>query len=235
MIAATVISCGGSGNDDDGDGNDIGAVSSIQRLTIIIENGSAYASQIDRVELYITDMNHVVKRIPLVSADYNNGNITFDLTAISDPTAFLYVMFGESIMPPPVQVSNRNIKGIYIEVDAYKGDVFVTDFHYGKVIDQDKGLFKWGWPVFISGDVTVSGTSGKQVSEREEGGKTYIEEYCSTYSMNLKAGYNMMYAYYEDYTATVTGKQIKITGKQKHTTTNLGDLKWYRREDFFGN
>ena len=205
LICGVVLTgCGGKEDDPE--------TSSITSISVTVENGSAFASKIEDVMALLTDENAMVKTVK-----YGNGVFTIDLPATVNESYLKNVDGGY----PALKISNKKVKGVSINIDAFQSGVCVGNFYHAKNSGiQTEALF-----VYVDGDVKITGSDSFTIINRDPYGSLLGEHtYNTTYNVSLKKGWNIIY-----FTETHSGPGFK-TSTTETITTNVPDgMKWYFR------
>jgi hypothetical protein len=190
LAVAAVCSC----DKDEDNSSESGAIQN-NKLDIVVENGESHSAKIDtvRLEIYSNDQS---RDIVLVSAPYGSGKFTLNLPE-SISLQYIASLFDEDI-PQGVNVSNPNVKGRNPNLYAYKSGAKVGRF-------RQKAENVKGDITYADGDVKVTG------SYTEKGEKV-------TFNLDLKKGWNMMYA-----KSTTSGREV--------TTQAPAEVKWYFEDE----
>jgi hypothetical protein len=186
-------------------------VSSITSITATVERGNAYDSKIDNVVALLATENHQVKTVI-----YENGKFTIDLPAVLNESYLMKIDDGNY---PALKVSNKNVKGVSIKIDAYQSGICVGNFYYAKSSSlQTEALF-----VYVDGDVKITGSDSSTNINRDPYGNIIGEQtFNISYNVSLKKGWNIMY-----FTETHSTSGQK-TSTSETVTTNIPDgMKWY--------
>jgi len=197
------------------------------KLTISVENGSSHKNDIDKVKVQFVEWDAstgISKYETLASSNFGNGTFTLELPANVDAKYLRSI----DVFSSTVNVSNKNAKFLFdnVRIFAYNGNDKVDEIICGKVITQKnngKVLCAFAGLMYSDSDVSISGT---EKYTDENGGNVY--ENNTTYSINLKQGWNLVYMI--DVDEVITGNKTVYTGNM--TSSAPGGLKWYLEEDF---
>jgi hypothetical protein len=204
-LFAVVALCSCSKDNDDN--NDKAGNSVIQNNTISVsvENGASYSGKIDivKAEIYSESDNEYV---PLVSVPYNSGVFTINLPA-NVGAQHLSPPFEDEDEMQGLTVSNPNVKGGSVDLDAYKSNSEIGLF-YLETGDWEGSL------IYVDGNLNITGSH----TETGDGWTETLK-----YNYNLRKGWNIVY--------------VKETSKGNNSydvefTTQVpgGEAKWYFHE-----
>ncbi|MDR1180720.1 MAG: hypothetical protein LBL13_01915, partial [Bacteroidales bacterium] len=161
FAVATLCSCGkdeDSKNDEEQD----------YSISIDVEDGASYSETVYTVKAKTSDGS-----LTFASVSYNGGKFTLNLPGSLNAQSSNDL--GE--IPESVTVSNRNVNGLHVSLEAYgESDSEITGNLYLVSGDWRGGL------MYVDGDVSITG------SYTDEAKKHTLK-----YNMNLRKGWNIVY------------------------------------------
>jgi hypothetical protein len=187
IAAAAMVFAGCSKDDDNGNGDNNGISFNVVGLASS-QVSSPY--QIDTVKVEIEkDYDYVyTAEMVLATAIYANGGFTINLPATVNDL-YLHTAsewFDDELAGGSVTVSNHSVKINTVELDAYKADGDYRDKVGGFYLAATGG---WeGLLIYVTGHINIAGTYFDK-EEYEDYGKAIT----TTYSLNLKQGWNIIY------------------------------------------
>jgi hypothetical protein len=180
-------------------------------ITAQVENGSNIDLDEVKAEIgYETDLSRIATEI--ASSEYRNGKFRLKLPAtVSDK---YIVELGE--MPDGVTVTNPDVKGGGISIEAYKSGENTGAFYYAA---NTLASYCIGELLYVNRDVNITGatTVTEETYEPYEG-IMYTYNWTEKYDLHLKTGWNWIYLKETD-----KGN----AGEVEATTQAPSGLKWY--------